>query len=90
MDGRLLLAGVDAASLPMRRLLNVVFVLFTEQITEVNRDAILERAEAALGEDNEISRDTWGSSPAYVAQQRTIMSAYGPAPGWSERVKADR
>lgn len=66
-----------------------MFVLLSEQITDRNRDELLERLEAELAAGGEIERDTWGSSPAYVAQQRVIMENYGPPPGWSERVDKD-
>lgn len=59
----------------------------SEQIGEVNRDEILDRLERELAGPAEISRETWGTSPAYVAEQRTIMSEYGPPAGWVEKVK---
>lgn len=89
MDGRLLPAGIDieASELPARRILNIVFVLMADLIQDVNRDAIIEQLEKDLAGPTRPERETWGTSPSFVAQQRSIMSAYGPPPGWAAKPK---
>lgn len=89
VDGRLLLAGLDAGTLPARRLLNVVFVLMSEQIADVNRDEILERLETDLAKSPVPDRESWGTSPSFVQGQRSIMAEFGPPPGWAEKIKKD-
>jgi hypothetical protein len=80
---------VDTATISAARLLNVVFVLMSEQISDVNRDAILEKLEADLAKSPVPERASWGTSPAFVKEQRSIMAEFGPPPGWAEKMKKD-
>lgn len=61
-----------------------------EMVGEVNHDAVIEQLEAHLAGPAAPERETWGTSPAYVAEQRTIMSNHGPPPGWADKMRKDQ
>lgn len=87
IDGKLLIVGVDALTLPADRLLNVVFAMLSDSFGEVNRTAIIDEVEKYLRGVGEIDRETWGADPAYTQEQRGIISAYGPPPGFTPKRK---
>lgn len=89
IDGYCLRVGLDLNALPADRVLNVIFSLMVEMIGEVNRDQVIEKMDEILAAVDRPLRETWGTDPAYVAQQRTIMGSYGPPPGWADRLKKD-
>lgn len=75
--------GLDPASFPAHRLLNMIFVLMVDCVGEVNRDQVVEEFERFLLESPFPDRETWGTRPQDRAQVSAMMETYGPPAGWS-------
>lgn len=82
VDGRLALVGLDPATMPAWRLLNVLFVLMVECVGEINRDQVVEEFEKQLATPPFPDRETWGLPTADRVAASATLAQYGPPTGW--------